>query len=80
MSLLVDLGAGAGALIAILTLFGMFIKYVVVKPIKAYIDKMTYPIQPFANGGRSLPDLVATVDELKLLIVGHISQHDSPRH
>ena len=76
MTLLTNLGAGAGALIAIFTLFGMFIKYAIVKPIKAYIDKMTYPIQPHANGGRSLPDLVNTVDELKVLIVGHISHHD----
>ena len=76
MTLLTNLGAGAGALIAIFTLFGMFIKYAIVKPIKAYIDKMTYQIQPHANGGRSLPDLVNTVDELKVLIVGHISHHD----
>tara|TARA_R110000868_G_scaffold33175_1_gene120761 strand:- start:64 stop:303 length:240 start_codon:yes stop_codon:yes gene_type:complete len=76
VTLLTNLGAGAGALIAIFTLFGMFIKYAIVKPIKAYIDKMTYPIQPHANGGRSLPDLVNTVDELKILIVSHILHHD----
>ena len=77
MTLLTNLGAGAGALIAIFTLFGMFIKYAIVKPIKAYIDKMTYQIQPHANGGKSLPDLVDTVDDLKTMLIAHIAHHDT---
>jgi hypothetical protein len=79
MSQIIMLGQIAGAIIAILTLGGILVKYGIVKPIKLYIDQMTYPIQPFANGGRSLPDLVNTVDDLKLLIIGHISHHDTPR-
>ena len=77
MTLLTNLGAGAGALIAIFTLFGMFIKYAIVKPIKAYIDKMTYPIQPFANGSKSLPDLINTVDDVKAILIAHIAHHDT---
>ena len=78
MSVLIDLGAAAGALIAILTLGGIVVKWGIVKPIKAYIDKMTWPIQPHANGGRSLPDLVNSVDDLKYLLMAHIKDHDTP--
>ena len=78
MSLLIGLGAAAGALIAILTLGGILVKWGIVKPIKAYIDKMTWPIQPHANGGRSLPDLVNSVDDLKYLLITHIKDHDTP--
>lgn len=70
-------GQIAGALVAILTLFGLIITWAVVKPIKAYIDKMTWPIQPHANGGKSLPDLVNTVDDLKYLLMTHITDHDT---
>ena len=78
MNQIINLGQLSGALIAILTLGGILVKWGIVKPIKAYIDKMTYAIQPYANGGKSLPDLVDTVDELKTLIVGHIKHHDTP--
>ena len=73
------LGQVAGALIAILTLGGILVKYGIVKPIKLYIDQMTYPIQPHANGGRSLPDLVNSVDDLKYMIMSHIKDHDTPK-
>lgn len=72
---LISLGQYAAALIAIFTLFGMFVKWVVVAPIKAYIEKMTYPIQPNANGGKSLPDLIVTVEEIKTLVNQHLEDH-----
>lgn len=53
---LIDLGQYAGAAIAILSLFGLVVKYAIVMPIKAYIDHATYPISPGANGGLSLAD------------------------
>ncbi len=65
---LIQAGQYAGALIAIFTLLGMFIKWVVVKPIKSYIDTATAQIAPNANGGRSLNDLVTKVDDLKTML------------
>lgn len=62
---LIELGQYAGALSAIAVLAGMAIKWGIVKPIKAYIDQATYPIHPTANGGKSLPDVVATVNRIE---------------
>jgi hypothetical protein len=62
---LIELGQYAAALTAILILAGTAIKWGIVKPIKAYIDTMTYAIQPHANGGKSLPDVVATVNRIE---------------
>jgi hypothetical protein len=79
MSNLFLAGQVSGALIAILSLGGMLVKYGIVKPIKAYIDQMTYAIQPHANGGKSLPDLINKVDELKVMLDQHIKEHDTPK-
>jgi hypothetical protein len=79
MSNILLAGQVSGALIAILTLGGMLVKYGIVKPIKAYIDQMTYAIQPHANGGKSLPDLINKVDDLKVMLDRHIKEHDTPR-
>jgi hypothetical protein len=79
MSHIIIAGQVSGALIAILTLLGMLVKYGIVKPIKAYIDQMTYAIQPHANGGKSLPDLINKVDDLKVMLDRHIKEHDTPR-
>jgi len=62
---LIELGQYAGAIMAILILSGTAIKWGIVKPIKAYIDQATYPIHPTANGGKSLPDVVATVNRIE---------------
>jgi hypothetical protein len=79
MNQLITLGQMSGALIAILSLAGMLVKYGIVKPIKAYIDTMTYAIQPDANGGKSLPDLIRKVDALHLVVQNHIdTRHDTP--
>lgn len=79
MSNIIFAGQVSGALIAILTLGGMLVKYGIVKPIKAYIDTMTYAIQPHANGGKSLPDLINKVDALHLVVKEHIAtSHDTP--
>jgi hypothetical protein len=62
---LIQLGQYAAAITAILILAGTAIKWGIVKPIKAYIDQATYPIHPTANGGKSLPDVVATVNRIE---------------
>jgi len=76
---LIQAGQYAGSIIAILTLVGMLVKWGIVKPIKAYIDTMTYAIQPYANGGKSLPDLINKVDALHVVVKNHIdTMHDTP--
>ena len=75
--ILVEVGQAAASLIAVATLFGMFIKWAIVKPIKLYIDTATAQIAPNANGGRSLNDLVDKVDDLKDMLVSHITTHDT---
>jgi len=79
MSQLITAGQLAAALMAILGLVGMLVKWGIVKPIKAYIDTMTYAIQPYANGGKSLPDLINKIDALHLVVQNHIAtSHDTP--
>lgn len=68
-------GQYAGAVIAILTLLGLIIKWAVVKPIKIYIDQATYQIQPGTNGGLSLSDLHKKVSEIKDLFDAHLENH-----
>jgi xanthosine utilization system XapX-like protein len=76
---LIYLGQIAAALVAILTLLGMLVKWAIVKPIKAYIATMTYAIQPYANGGKSLPDLIKKVDALHVVVQNHLTtSHDTP--
>jgi hypothetical protein len=79
MSAIVEAGSIAAALIAIITLGGILVKWGIVKPIKAYIDTMTYAIQPHANGGKSLPDLIRKVDALHVVVQNHIdTSHNTP--
>lgn len=65
MSILV-IAQYAAALTTIAGAVGLFVKWVVVKPIKAYIDQATYPIHPESNGGRSLADVANTVNRIEL--------------
>jgi hypothetical protein len=55
----------AAALTTIAGAVGLFVKWVVVKPIKTYIDQATYPIHPESNGGRSLSDVSKTVNRIE---------------
>jgi len=78
---IIYIGQLAAALLAILTLCGMLVKWGIVKPIKAYIDTMTYAIQPHANGGKSLPDLINKVDALHLVVQKHLNtSHNTPKN
>lgn len=77
---LLTAGQIAAALLTICSLLALAFKYAVVVPLKAYIEKMTYPIQPHANGGKALPDLVEKVDLLHLLVKTHLKTHnDTPK-
>lgn len=55
----------AAALVTIGTAFGLVVKWVVIKPIKAYIDHATYPIQKNSNGGYSLPDAINSLNRIE---------------
>jgi hypothetical protein len=50
-------------------------KWLVVNPLKRFIKDQTYPIQPSANGGRSLPDIARTVDRIEKRLDEHITLH-----
>ena len=62
---ILELGQYAAAVSAIAVLLGMFIKWAILKPIKAYIDTATYQIHPEANGGKSLSDVAQTVNRIE---------------
>lgn len=55
------LGQVLSVTLAIASILGLFVRFIVLLPLKAYIKEQTYPIQPNANGGKSLPDIADTV-------------------
>ena len=61
---------------AIGTALALGIKWLVLTPIKLYIDAATYPISPEGNGGLSLPDAIKSINEIKELLNEHIEHHD----
>ncbi len=65
MSVLI-LGQYATASLAVLGLVGALFRFLVLLPLKAFIKEQTYPIQPTANGGRSLPDVALGIEAIKL--------------
>ncbi len=79
MSALLIVAQYAAALMTIAGAVGMFVKWVVLKPLKLYIDQATAQIAPNANGGRSLNDLVDKVDDLNMMLKTHIKNHDTPK-
>ena len=70
------IGQIAGACVAIGTAFALGVKWLVLTPIKMYIDSATYPISPEGNGGLSLPDAIKTINEIKEMVNEHIEKHD----
>lgn len=58
-----------------LGIIAMLGKFLIVNPLKAYIKELTSPIQPTANGGRSLPDVARTVDRIEKRLDEHITLH-----
>lgn len=51
-------------------------RWLVLIPLKNFIAEHTYPIQPNANGGKSLPDVAKTVIEIKTCVEGLAHQVD----
>lgn len=61
-----SLGQVLTAILAGVGLLGVLFRVLVLVPLKAFIKDQTYPIQPNANGGRSLPDIALGVEAIKL--------------
>jgi hypothetical protein len=57
--------------LGILTVLG---KWLIVLPLKNFIHEQTYPIQPTANGGNSLPDAIKHVIAVKTSVDALTSQ------
>lgn len=70
MSAVLTVGQYAAATTAILALLGILFRYLVLFPLKAYIKELTYPIQPHANGGKSLADVADTVKRIDKRLEG----------
>jgi hypothetical protein len=56
-------------------ILSVLVKWFVVNPLKNFIKEQTYPIQPTANGGRSLPDIARAVDRIEKRLDEHITLH-----
>jgi hypothetical protein len=72
------LGQIAGACLAIGSALALGVQWLVLKPIKLYIDSATYPLSPDANGGMALPDAIRAINDVKQLLNDHIDKHDTP--
>lgn len=59
--------------IGILTVLG---RVFIVAPLKNLIREQTYPLQPYANGGKSLPDVARTANEIKVSVESLAHQID----
>lgn len=70
---LVEVLSAISTSIAILTVLG---KVFIVTPLKNLIREQTRPIQPNANGGRSLPDVARATSEIKATLDSLINQID----
>lgn len=68
MSGVLTAGQYATATLALLGLISVLFRFLVLLPLKAYIKEQTYPIQPTANGGRSLPDIALGIEAIKFRI------------
>ena len=70
MSGVLTAGQYATASLAILALVGVLFRFFVLMPLKQFIKGQTYPIQPNANGGKSLPDIADTVGRIDKRLEG----------
>jgi hypothetical protein len=58
-----------------LGIVGIVFRWFILVPLKNFIKEQTYPIQPTANGGRSLPDIAHTVLRIEDRLNEHIDFH-----
>jgi len=69
---IISLGHLAFAVASILSLAGILVRWGIVKPLKRFIADQTYPIQPHANGGDSLPDVIKTIKRIENKLDQHL--------
>jgi hypothetical protein len=60
-----DIASVVGIISTSITVVILLGKWLVVLPLKNFIEEQTHPIQPHANGGRSLSDVAKTTIEIK---------------
>lgn len=58
-----------------LGIIGIIFRVLILIPLKNFIKEQTYPIQPTANGGRSLPDVASAVRRIEDRLNEHIDFH-----
>lgn len=64
-----------GTVASSLAVVGVLGRIIILNPLKHFIREQTYPIQPTANGGRSLPDIAMAVDRIEKRLDEHINLH-----
>jgi hypothetical protein len=69
-----------GTAASLLAVIGVLGKILILNPLKNLIKESTYPIQPNANGGRSLPDIAKAVDRIEKRLDEHINFHLKDNH
>ena len=65
---LTDWAAITSIAVGCTTVLGVLGQMLIIRPLKAWIKDLTYPIQPTANGGKSLPDVAVTVARIETKI------------
>jgi hypothetical protein len=70
-----DMAAFVGIIATSITIVSIIGKWLIVIPLKNYIKEQTHPIQPSANGGRSLADVARTVNRIEKALDEHIQYH-----
>jgi len=65
MTGVLTVGQYATATLAVIGLISVLYRVFVLNPLKRLIKELTYPIQPNANGGRSLPDVALGIEAIK---------------
>lgn len=68
MSGVLTAGQYATATLAVIGLISVLYRVFVLAPLKRLIKEVTYPIQPHANGGKSLPDIALGIEAIKYRI------------
>lgn len=70
-----DIASIVGIIATLTTIITVIGKWLIVTPLKNFIREQTYPIQPTANGGRSLADVAHTVNRIEKALDEHIQYH-----
>ena len=71
-----DVASVVGIISTSITIVIVLGKWLVVLPLKNFIQEQTHSIQPNANGGKSLPDVAKTTIQIKTTLEGLAHQVD----